>query len=408
MTGYLDRDVSGRLAASLASMPVVVLSGPRQCGKTTFLKHDAALRGRRFLTLDDPAVLAVASRDPDRFLESDAPLTIDEAQKCPALFPALKRAVDRRRENGLFLLSGSANFLLLDAVGESLAGRAVYLFLHPLSQRELTRSCQRRPWLVDFLETGSPPDRASANPVDDRAILDGGFPSVATGAVRDREIWFTGYEQTYLERDLRDLSQVVDLGAFRRVLGLCALRSAQLVNESEVAREAKVSSSTAGRYVDLLETSCIAHRLAPFTRSRASRIVKTSKLHLCDSGLAAHLIGVDELTPRGGERFRGPLIETWVAQNLRSITSAHLPRSELSFFNVQGRHEVDFIVTHRRKHVGIEVKAGRDIDEADGRGLRAFAASVDGVQGLIVAYGGRETLEIDEGLYAVPMERLLG
>jgi hypothetical protein len=408
MTRYFDRDIAPRLQSLLRSMPVVVLSGARQCGKTTFLQRDRSLAGRRFLTLDDPAVLEVARRDPDRLLEGDGPLTLDEAQKCPDLFPALKRAVDRRRKNGQYLLSGSASFPLLRSVSESLAGRAIHLTLEPFSQRELERQTLARPFILDLFEKGEPPDLGRSQPVKDAQVLDGGFPSVALGEAPEREPWFAGYEQTYLERDLRDLAQIADLGAFRRVLGLAALRCGQIVNEAEIGREAKVPSTTTGRYLDLLEASCVATRVPPLAASRSARLIKTPKLYICDSGLAAHLIGVEELTPRGGERFRGALYETWFAQNLRSILAAHLPGTRLSFFNVQGRYEVDFIATHRRRHLAIEVKSATSFDSGDFAGLRALERSTRGIVAFVLAYNGRETLRVDDHMFAVPMAKLLG
>jgi predicted AAA+ superfamily ATPase len=408
MTGYLERDLASRIDALLASMPVVVLSGARQSGKTTFLQHDRSLESRRFLSLDDPALLEGARREPDRLLEGAEAITIDEAQKCPELFPALKRAVDRRRRNGQFLLSGSASFPLLRSVSESLAGRAIHVALEPFSQRELERKTTRPPFLVEWIQRGVAPDSERSQPVGEERVFAGGFPSVALGKVRGRSIWFAGYEQTYLERDLRDLAQIADLGAFRRVLGLAALRSGQLVNEAEIARDAKVSSPTAGKYLDLLEIACVAMRLPPFLASRAARLVKSPKFYLCDSGLAAHLIGLDELTPRGGERFRGVLFETWVAQNLRSILGCHLPAAKLAFFNVQGRYEVDFVITHQRSHFAVEVKSSSSFDDGDLKGLRRFADSTRGVEALVLAYNGRESVHIDERTWAIPISKLLG
>lgn len=407
MTDYLPRELSGPLQKALRSLPVVVVSGPRQCGKTTFLARDPGLKGRRFLSLDDPAVLEVARRDPDRFLDVDGPLTIDEAQKCPELFPALKRAVDRERRNGRYLLSGSANFLLLRSVSESLAGRAVYLSLGPLSQRELTMRTAKPPFLFELAESGKLPHSRGVESVRDERVLEGGFPSVALHEAEDRTSWFTGYEQTYLERDLRDLSQVADLGAFRRVLGLAALRNGQIANEAEIGREAKLPATTTGRYLDLLEASCVVTRTRAFTQSRAARLIKTPKLYVCDSGLAAHLIGIDDFEQRGAERFRGALHETWVAQNLRSILAAHSPRAELLFFNVQGRHEVDFVVHEPRRRIAIEVKAATSFDESDLSGLRALRSSTDRVACSILAYGGREALEVEDGLFVVPTAELL-
>src|SRR5580765_1626767 len=374
MTSYLDRELGLKVAAALAALPVVVISGLRQSGKTTFLQHDARLRDRRYVTLDDWPVLEQARRDPDAFVAGDEPLTVDEAQRCPDLLLAVKRIVDRRRRPGQIVLSGSANFRLLRSVGESLAGRAVYLPMHPLTRRERARATQIEPWLAQLFAAGELPRRREFTAVTDEEVLRGGMPQLALDPALDRDLWLRGYEQSYLERDVRDLAQVADLAAFRRVLRLTALRSGQLGNESGIGRDAKLPATTTGRYLDLLETSFVLQRLPPFVRGRSQRLIKTPKVYFADSGLAAYLADVAEIDARAGERLRGALYETYVAQNLRAIVDLHLGRAELAFWHVQGRHEVDFVVATARAAVAIEIKAAARFDDADLAGLRAFAA----------------------------------
>ncbi|HZT56510.1 MAG TPA: ATP-binding protein, partial [Burkholderiaceae bacterium] len=373
MTSYLDRELGLKVAAALAALPVVVISGLRQSGKTTFLQHDARLRDRRYVTLDDWPVLEQARRDPDAFVAGDEPLTVDEAQRCPELLLAVKRIVDRRRRPGQIVLSGSANFRLLRSVGESLAGRAVYLPMHPLTRRERARATQIEPWLAQLFAAGELPRRREFTAVTDEEVLRGGMPQLALDPALDRDLWLRGYEQSYLERDVRDLAQVADLAAFRRVLRLTALRSGQLGNESGIGRDAKLPATTTGRYLDLLETSFVLQRLPPFVRGRSQRLIKTPKVYFADSGLAAYLADVAEIDARAGERLRGALYETYVAQNLRAIVDLHLGRAELAFWHVQGRHEVDFVVATARAAVAIEIKAAARFDDADLAGLRAFA-----------------------------------
>jgi predicted AAA+ superfamily ATPase len=407
MTSYLDRELGLKVAAALAALPVVVISGLRQSGKTTFLQHDARLRDRRYVTLDDWPVLEQARRDPDAFVAGDEPLTVDEAQRCPELLLAVKRIVDRRRRPGQIVLSGSANFRLLRSVGESLAGRAVYLPMHPLTRRERARATQIEPWLAQLFAAGELPRRREFTAVTDEEVLRGGMPQLALDPALDRDLWLRGYEQTYLERDVRDLAQVADLAAFRRVLRLTALRSGQLGNESGIGRDAKLPATTTGRYLDLLETSFVLQRLPPFVRGRSQRLIKTPKVYFADSGLAAYLADVAEIDARAGERLRGALYETYVAQNLRAIVDLHLGRAELAFWHVQGRHEVDFVVATARAAVAIEIKAAARFDDADLAGLRAFAARNTGVRALVLGYQGREVVSLGERLFAVPLGLLL-
>lgn len=212
MTGYRPRALAGLVREALVDMPVVVVTGLRQSGKSTFLQNEKGLAGRRYVSLDDFAQLAAARSDPEGFVRGDDPLTIDEAQKCPELLPAIKRQVDRARQAGRFLLSGSANFALLRGITESLAGRALYLTLYPFSRRELRGGAHHAaPFLRRTFEQGKPPKAAVAEPIRPRDVLAGGLPPVCLGLTRGPANWFKGYEQTYLERDVRELTRAGDL-----------------------------------------------------------------------------------------------------------------------------------------------------------------------------------------------------
>jgi uncharacterized protein len=404
---FLQRDIASELSRALEDLPVVVLTGPRQTGKTTLLREAQALVGRRYITLDDFDQLEAARRDPEGLVRSEQPVTIDEAQRCPELLLAIKGAVDRNRSPGRFLLSGSAQLGLLEGVSESLAGRAVYLHLHPFSQRERGGATATRPFLLDLFD-GKAPSGESVAAVSAEEILVGGMPSVCLGQVKDPGTWFRGYEQTYLERDVRALAQVGDLIQFRNLLHLAALRTAGLLNVSELARDAKVNVQTTGRYLSLLEASFLVHRLPPFLRNRATRVVKGAKLYVADSGLAAFLAGVEDIDPALGEPLRGPLFETYVAQNLASIVAARWPRARLTYWNVQGRHEVDFVVEAGRDSLAIEVKAASRFDDRDLAGLRAFARATPRCRAAVLAYGGTRAVSLGDRLWAVPMRMLLG
>ncbi len=404
MTSYVRREIVPALIRALSDMPVVVLTGMRQAGKTTVLRRDAAFTGRRYVTFDDFAALEEARRDPEGFVSGEGPLTIDEAQRCPELFVALKRAVDRDRRPGRFLLSGSANFALLKEIGESLAGRAIHFELLPFGLREVAGRTRATPALVALLE-GRWPRVAEADVVPDEAVLDGGMPSVVLGEVTDREVWFRGFEQTYLERDVRDLSRLTDLTGFRTLLRLACLRTARVLNVSQLGRDAGLKVDRTERYLSILEASFLVRRVPPFLASRSTRLIKSPKLLVTDSGLAAHMAAVDDLAR---DPSRGPLIETWVAQNLRAVLEVHRPRAELLYWSVQGRHEVDFVVAEGRRVVAIEVKASARFSDDDLRSLRAFRAKGPSGSLGVLAYNGTRTVRIEEGLAAVPFRILLG
>lgn len=407
MTDYLHRALGGLVTAALCELPVVIITGLRQSGKSTFLQNEKALARRRYITLDDFAQLAAARSDPEGLIQSDEPLTIDEAQKCPELLTAIKREVDRSRRPGRFLLSGSANFALLRGVTESLAGRALYLTLHPFSRRELHGALRSAPFIKKTFDNGTPPKTTSAGGIAPNDIFVGGLPPVCLKLTRQPAVWFKGYEQTYLERDVRELSRLVDLVSFRNLLGLAALRTGQVLTVSELGRDAKLNATTTTRYLSLLEASFVVTRLQPYFANRASRLIKSPKLYIADSGLAAHLVGADEAQVERGS-IMGALLETYVAQNLAAILESEWHGTRLSYWHVQGRHEVDFVIEHGRETLALEVKAGARWNERDLTGLKAFLDKTPHCRLAMLAYSGRETVRLADRLWAVPLAAALG
>ncbi len=389
-------------------MPVVALTGMRQTGKTTFLRNHPGLEGRRYISFDDFAQLEAAKSDPDGFVGAGEKLIIDEAQKCPELFKAIKKAVDKKRVPGQFVVSGSANFLLLKNISESLAGRSVYFALHPFSRREVRDETRSTSFILDFFQEENVAGGQTAEPIKPEEVLKGGMPAVCLNEVSNPFIWFKGFEQTYLERDVRDMSQVENLMALRSLLRLASLRTGQLLILSQLGRDAKLTAATASRYVSLLETSFVLYRLYPFLRNRASRLIKSPKLFLSDSGLAAYLAGIDLGQPTAPvDPLYGPLLETYVAQNLRSILDSTWPQARLHFWSVQGRHEVDFVIEVGRFCLAIEVKAAARWGERDLSGLQAFLAATPGCKAAILAYNGKQAVRLGEKIWAIPLSLLL-
>jgi len=401
MTDYLSREITSRLGQALRHLPVVVLSGLRQTGKSTLLQNESVLAQKHvYRTLDDFATLAAARANPESLLAG--PVILDEVQRCPDLLMAIKKSVDEQRRPGRFILSGSANLALLGHVSETLAGRAGYFTLHPMTRREMRRAIDRPPFLVNFLNSPALPS-GKTEPVTEREVLTGGLPPACLGLATGVDEWFRGYVQTYVERDVRQLAQITDLIAFRTLAQLAALRTGQVLVISTLARDAKLSAATAGRYLDLLATSFLIHRLPPFLKNRSSRLIKSPKLLFTDSGLAAHLAGVATLEPGYDDMLRGALFETYVGQNLAALLEAHLPDAQLSYWHEQGRHEVDFVIELGRKVFAVEVKAATRWRESDLAGLRAFLDRTPACPAAVLAYNGRETVKLDDRLWAIPI-----
>jgi predicted AAA+ superfamily ATPase len=404
MEGYLPRDMRRMVESALRTVPVVVVTGMRQVGKTTMLMSDEMLSGHPYVNMEEFGILEAAREDPLSFLSGYASAAIDEVQRAPFLLRALKLAVDKGTPPGAFVLSGSASLLLSSHVGETLAGRAVYLDMWPLSRRELTRATGTTPFVVSALDGIDPAPHEAFPALALGDVLRGGFPRVALEGA-DARTWFLGLEQTYLERDVRSLAGIRDLPDFRKFLRLVALRPGGLLNVSALCRDSAVSYDTAGKYLAVLEASHVLVKIPPYLSSRASRLVKSSKVYLSDSGLTAYLAG--RLSAAPGDGLWGPLVETYVAQNLKSILSAWLPEADLCYWHVQGRHEVDFVVDGGERCLAIEVKAGARWGTGDLAGLRRFLDAVPTCVAGILACNMERTVPLGPRLFAVPLTRLL-
>jgi predicted AAA+ superfamily ATPase len=401
---YIERDIAVTITEALSEMSVVVVTGMRQTGKSTFLQNQPELKGRRYVTFDDFAQIEAAKADPDGFVNTDGPLTIDEAQKCPEVLIAIKKRVDKKRQPGQFLLSGSANFALLKGISESLAGRAVYFTLHPMSLREINKQISEEPFLYRFFKTQQITKAKETRLIKADDILSGGMPSVCLGEVKNKWLWFKGYEQTYLERDVRELSQITNIISFRHLLHLSAFRTGQLLSPSAIGRDAKLTTATTSRYLSLLEISFIINRMPPYLRNRASRIIKSPKMYISDSGLACYLAGIKSLED---EPFKGAMFETYTAQNLSAIINSRWIDAQMYFWNVQGRHEVDFIVESGNKCIAVEVKAAARWTDKDLSGLRAFLSSAPHCIAAVLAHNGTESVRLGDKIWAIPVSTVL-
>ena len=407
MTDYFNRDLSSPVLEALGEMPVVVITGLRQTGKTTFLQRQPGFGQRRYVTFDDFAQLEAAKSDPDGFVSDEEPLTIDEAHKCPEIFTAIKKSVDKKREPGKFLLSGSANLGLLKGISESLAGRSIYFVMHPFNRREMTRKIAKQSFLENFFETQEIIKTKDLRPIQAEDILNGGMPIICLGEVKNRFLWFKGYEQTYLERDVRELSRIDNIISFRNLLHLTALRTGKLLSPSELARDAKLPVATVSRYLSLFETSFIITKLNPYLKNRASRLIKSPKLYLSDSGLACYLTGLNRIEFTSSQPLTGSMFETYIAQNLLSLIQGRWPSACLYFWSVQGRNEVDFIIEVNNHCIALEIKSGTRWQERDLSGLKAFLTATPHCKAAILGYNGTEIVKLGEKIWALPLSLIL-
>lgn len=391
------------LESALRVLPVTVVTGARQTGKTTLVRSLGS--SRAYFTLDDVGVLDQAERHPDSLVRS-RPATVDEVQRTPPLLLAVKRAVDEKRRAGDFLLTGSANLLLMGRVADTLAGRAIYLELPPFCPSEWR---QTKNALL-------PIDRLFASDFDFREwptesgdwpswLLRGGYPSaLEIASDSDRGLWFSAYVQTYLERDLRQLSVVSSLPDFQRVMVLAAHRTGRLLNQADIARDAALTHPTTHRYLNLLETGCLVTRIRPFSTNPNVALVKTPKLLWTDCGLAASLAGIR--TPE--EAMTRPDSGFWLEQTLyqtlqtwRALDPLH---RRLHFWRDRPGHEVDFILEQNGQLVALEIKSGSAVTRSDASGILAFREALKKNQHLvrsIVLHAG-QARPLDDDILALP------
>jgi hypothetical protein len=371
------------------------------------------------LTLDDRAVLDAALRDPDGFIAgTPTPAILDEVQRAPDLLRAIKLAVDRNRTSGQYLLTGSANFLTLKTVSESLAGRIALHELLPFSWAELAE-VEPPTTLRDLFETrdakallsrwshNAPPQRRREI---EGLILTGGFPTPALlGSSAARQEWFAAYRQTYIERDVRDLAAIVHVPDFGRLLSLVALRTGQLLNSSDLSRDLGLPFTTLRRYMNLLELTYQLLLLRPFFADVGKRLVKTSKLYLADCGMACHLAAADTWEVLGRQGRTGALVETWVASELRKLLAIGNPSVGLWYWRPHAGREVDFLIERGESVVAVEVKWSQSLSEADIVGLRQCKQNLKRRLRLsVLLYPGTETLALDAHTIAVPFSIFFG
>jgi hypothetical protein len=405
------RILSESILRALADRPVVLLHGARQTGKSTLVQTLAAGDHRaRYLTFDDPTTLAAAQADPTGFIAGIGDrVVLDEVQLVPQLFRAIKIAVDRDRRPGRFLLTGSANILLVPRLSESLAGRMEILSLWPLSQGEIEGTADT---FVDAVFAARLPETPPVA-VDRSALLDrllrGGYPEVVTQIAPDRRpAWFQSYVATILQRDVRDLAHIEGLTELPRLLSLLATRACALFNLAEISRAITIAYNTLKRYLTLLQTTFLIQLHPAWSGNLGKRLVKAPKLVFTDTGLLAYLLGGDPERLRLDGRLLGPLIENFAVMELRKQIGWSRRQPDMFHFRTQAGQEVDIVLEGRDGSlVGIEVKASASIGADDFKSLRAMKELTGKrFRRGVVLYTGQEPLGMGAGLHALPISTL--
>ena len=430
---FYPRSVERRLIEALEDSPVVLIHGPRQCGKTTLAQVACAPnlapwggsgtareyiregRNYSYFSFDDPVTRDGARTDPTGFV-ADLPerVILDEVQRVPELLEVIKISVDRLRVPGRFLLTGSTNVLLAPHSSDSLAGRMQILPLHPLTQFELAaRSNSSRPdagFLNALFGEGFPMFQSERLGIQlAETIVAGGYPAaLARPTPRRLANWYRDYVEALIHRDVRDIARVRSLDVLPRLLRAAAAHTAQLFNLNRLASPFELSRPSIGDYVTLLERMFLLERLPAWHSNRLKRLVKSPKLHLTDTGLAAALLGTDAKALAADRRLLGHFLETFAYQELRRQASWHDTPTQFFHFRDKDRAETDIVIERASGAVvGVEIKAGATVRPSDLRGLRKLERAVGNrfIRG-IVLYDGEASIPFGERFHAVPISRL--
>lgn len=405
------RHMAKAVRTALADTPVVCLLGPRQCGKSTLAQ--AIEPGRAYVTLDEDRYFQLATHDPDGFV-TRLPQTVilDEVQRVPALMTSIKRAVDRDRKPGRFLLTGSADLLLVPGLSDSLAGRMEIVNLQPLTEAEKKRheGDFLRAFLAGELRWGTIVAEGDGmlSPDLPRRIVEGGFPEPLTRTAERARQWHRQYVKSIIERDVQDIAKVKDGRELARLLEIMALRTGTLLNASGLSKDLGLHRGTVDHYLAILEKLFLVRPLAGWHRNSAKRLIKSPKMHLVDSGLAAALAGLSVDDWMGRRQDMGRLLETFVVQQVHAQAGWTDPDLRFWHYRDKDQVEVDLVVTLGEKTWGIEVKASRSVSVGDGKGLDRLAAQCGkDFQGGCVLYDGGDILPIPNSPHvAVPLAKL--
>ncbi|WP_083651506.1 ATP-binding protein [Vreelandella massiliensis] len=410
VTPYLPRLIRDRVLDSLTDTPVVCLLGPRQVGKTTLAQRVDP--ERTYLNLDDSTLLEAAQQDPIGFVENlPERVTLDEVQRAPELLLAIKSVVDRDRRPGRFLLTGSANLLLLPKAQDSLAGRMEVIYLHPLTEQEkrVSTSTLLATLMDGQMTTRVVTDSVPLSPTAE-VLCQGGYPEPNRRLPHRARQWYRQYLNAIVQRDVRDIAAIQDEDGMLRLMEVLAYRTASLLNISNLSKELGMERSTVAKYLGILERLFLVHQLPAWHRNQAKRLIKSPKLHLVDTGLAAALgrLGPNQWLAEA-ERF-GALLESHVVEQLVAQASWLDPELRFSHYRDKDQVEVDLVIERGQELWGVEVKRAASIQAKDAAGLARLADQAGkSFRGGMLIYTGRHCLKLQvPGCFAVPIGMLWG
>jgi uncharacterized protein len=399
---YRKRWIGAAFRSAVKTFPAVILTGARQVGKSTFLRNE--FPDIKYVTLDDFATLRQAVNDPASLWMGTHEIIIDEAQKSPGIFNAIKLAVDERRRDTRFIVSGSSNLLLMKNVSETLAGRAVYFEMFPMSFSEI-RGKTAGPMNFISLWDGDTPipeqELVSEDPVP--IMLKGLMPPLMyMDEHRDVLLWWEGYIKTYLERDLRELSQIDSLIDFRRVLESLAMRTANVLNQTDVSRDTGVSQPTVHRYIKLLEVSNLIQRIPAYHQNRAKRMIKSPKVFFIDPGLSSYLSGYYDRASLEKAREFGSFFETLVFLHLRILIELMVPKAKLFYWKTTTGKEVDFVIEQGKNLIACEVKMTSNPGFHDIKNLLLFLEDYPQTTRAVLIHTGGHIKYLHSRIIALP------
>ncbi len=374
------------------TFPAVVLTGPRQSGKTTYLRYKLA-KTHQYVNLEDPQMALRATTDPVTFLSTlSGPVIFDEIQRAPSLLMYIKSMIDEDRTPGRWILTGSQNFALMEGVSESLAGRAAVLTLLPFSFCERIGAGNRSQTVGEVFSS----ERRKRNIRDYEdfagAVLRGNYPEIASDDRIDRQAWCGSYISTYLERDIRNLRQVGDLGQFQLFVQACAVRTGQILDVSSVASDVGISFSTAKRWLSLLETGYQVLLVYPYYKNIGKRLIKRPKLYFTDTGLASYLLGLHEIEPMISGPYWGALFETAVVVDIWKRFLHHGEKPSLYYLRTRDGLEIDMVIDRESMLDLIEVKSTATITREHVKNLMRVQRDVGNLaRGLWLITGSTES-----------------
>jgi predicted AAA+ superfamily ATPase len=396
----------------LKKFALVVIIGARQVGKTTLVRK-LLKSSRKYFTFDDAATALSATASPEAFLLQSPQVTVDEAQKVTGIFPAIKKLVDEKKTPGQFIITGSANLPLLPKIKESLAGRAIYIEMYPLTIWESLPRKSAMPKLIKLLQQTSAQrawnyltkEKPTNLPLP-KLICRGGLPDAwLENDEAARQAWFKSYITTYLEKDIRDLSQIKNLHEFRKFLSLSAFRSGQILSKSDLARDAGISYTTASHFFNLLLATFQIFTLEPYFKNIGKRLTKAPKLMWNDTGLAIHLQGLTSFTDLERLGRTGHLLENKIAIELKTLLEIFLPVAKLFYWRTSAGAEIDFVIEHKGRVIPIEIKWAEKISRQELKSMEIFLQDFKSSSPWgAVLYRGRNLLKIKESIFLVPLE----